>query len=583
MTRAASDSGSSLRAALKSSLKSARRSFGTDSPVWTALSALALSFLVAAVAALLSGWQPISDDALIELRVRAIPADMPLLGAYSRLGGFHLGPGQFLLLSIPYRILGSRSSALLVGTLLIHLTAIVLAWLSCRRVNRTTGLVVAAALALTLLSQPAYVARSPWNPYFQVVLIGALVALGWGTTRREVMSAALLTPVASLLIQSHTGTLPIVGATVLVSIVLMFLGVVTRDGDPGDPARSDRVHVPWRAILVGLAVSFGIWLPPLLQQVTNSPGNLTTVFKSLRNPQGDALGLSSGLAEYSHAFSILPDWLLPAHQAAELFNRGAAIPVLLLIPLAGAVLAWRRRDRVAFGGLAVATTAVLGGIVAAASITGSPYSYLISGQRALGAMLVAVGLAAIIGSERIRVNSTFDTLSQWLAATVCCLVAVGLCVSHLNGDDPTIVHGRVAVALADRIIEDAHGEPLGLEGSTSLTSTAMFSGVYLQLERRGTIVSVSSGFASAAQVPRHNGRQLKLNYYLGDESQRSDLEEFGFTVLEIPELADLKIDGWPRPLLARMDGNADSHSGGRGQEGVGVGSAEAGPRRTAGS
>ncbi|MGB6057297.1 MAG: hypothetical protein WBF71_03465, partial [Microthrixaceae bacterium] len=493
---------------------------------------MALGFLVTAVAALLSGWQPISDDALIELRVRAVPTDMPLLGAYSRLGGFHLGPGQFLLLSIPYRILGSRSSALIVGTLLIHLTAIVLAWLSCRRVNRTTGLLVVAALALTVLSQPAYIARSPWNPYFQLVLIGTLVALGWGTTRREVLSAALLTPVASLLIQSHTGTLPIVGATVLVSIVLMFLGVVTRDADPGDAAWSDRVHVPWRAILIGLAVSFGIWLPPLLQQVTNSPGNLTTVFKTLRNPQGDALGLGSGLAEYSHAFSILPDWLLPAHKASEVFNRGAAIPVLLLVPLVGAVLAWRRSDRVALGGLAVATTAVLGGIIAAASISGSPYSYLISGQRALGAMLVAVGVAAIIGPERIRSNSTFHVRAQWLVAAVCCLVAVGLCVSHLSGDDPTIVQGRVAVALADRIIEDSHGEPLGLEGSASLTSTAMFSGVYLQLERRGTTVGVPSGFASSAQVPRHNGDRLTVDYYLGDESQRSDLEEFGFTVLE---------------------------------------------------
>ena len=48
-----------------------------------AVGSVGLTALVGAVAALRSTWRPAADLALIELRVRDVPSQLPLVGAYS--------------------------------------------------------------------------------------------------------------------------------------------------------------------------------------------------------------------------------------------------------------------------------------------------------------------------------------------------------------------------------------------------------------------------------------------------------------------------------------------------------------------
>ena len=89
----------------------------TDRLQVAALVVLGVALAVGAVRSMQAGWIPVGDEALIEMRVRDVPGHMPLLGVYSRFGWSHPGPLQFLLLAVPYRLLGQSSAALLVGAL----------------------------------------------------------------------------------------------------------------------------------------------------------------------------------------------------------------------------------------------------------------------------------------------------------------------------------------------------------------------------------------------------------------------------------------------------------------------------------
>ena len=141
-------------------------------------------------------------------------SDLSLVGAYSRFGWSHPGPAQFLLLGIPYRLLGSVSAALLAGTILLHLAAGVGSWLLARAVDATAGaFVLLAQLALVAAEAPSQVSQ-PWNPYVSLVGTGLLLVAAWSSAELRVGGLVILLPVATLLVQAHIGAAPIALAAV---------------------------------------------------------------------------------------------------------------------------------------------------------------------------------------------------------------------------------------------------------------------------------------------------------------------------------------------------------------------------------
>src|SRR5215211_2466333 len=104
-----------------------------------------------------SGWTPIRDDALLELRTADVGSRSVLLGPYSRFGWHHPGPSLFYVLALPYRLLGRPSVALPLTAVAINLVAVVgIAVLAYRRGGRTL-------LVAVLLVVEVYLATlGPW-------------------------------------------------------------------------------------------------------------------------------------------------------------------------------------------------------------------------------------------------------------------------------------------------------------------------------------------------------------------------------------------------------------------------------------
>ncbi len=90
--------------------------------------ALVAPFAVALVGLRGEPWYPTSDQAVIELRTRDVPGQIPTSGVYSRYGFHHPGPALFWTLAGPYRLLGPRG--LVAGAMAVNAAAVAaMAWL----------------------------------------------------------------------------------------------------------------------------------------------------------------------------------------------------------------------------------------------------------------------------------------------------------------------------------------------------------------------------------------------------------------------------------------------------------------------
>lgn len=129
----------------------------------------------------------------------------------------------------------------------------------------------------------------------------------------------------------------------------------------------------WRRLVAGSAAVVAVlWAPPLWQQATGSPGNLSQIARSALGPGGDTAGASAlgelgrvvgvpvlGLRPRADIVRVLPD--LDAASALAL-----ALPVAALLALA----AWahRRGDRTVVRALATLGVALLGAAITATRI-----------------------------------------------------------------------------------------------------------------------------------------------------------------------------------------------------------------------
>ncbi|MEZ5209188.1 MAG: hypothetical protein R2690_19965 [Acidimicrobiales bacterium] len=88
---------------------------------WACVAAVEVPIVVAVIVALRTDWTPVADWALIDVEVRGVgTAATPLIGAYSRFGWNHPGPGMWYLLAVPTRLLGGSPSALLAAAAVAH-------------------------------------------------------------------------------------------------------------------------------------------------------------------------------------------------------------------------------------------------------------------------------------------------------------------------------------------------------------------------------------------------------------------------------------------------------------------------------
>ena len=331
----------------------------------------------------LAGTGPWGDQAAIQLATDRAARFTQLVGPYSRFGWSHPGPLWFYLLAGPYRLFGGTGRALVAATLVVTgvaalLTVGVASRLGGRRAGRWLGVVLLAELAAL---GPVTLAEV-WNPVAIIVPTTLYLVCCAGLAAGRWWMLPWAAGVGSFLVQTDVST----------GVVVAGVGAAA----VGAAAVRSRAGAG-RPVLVALAVAGLLWVAPVVQQLTGSPGNLGRLVSFFRSGSG---GHPVGAAARAVAGALWPPFSGRFGSPPTAPVAGAVL-VVALLAAAGVALAGVRRGRTlgaalgAGGGLAVVL-----GVVSVTRATGQLYGYLTEWLSAADVAVVAGLLLVVSGAGR---------------------------------------------------------------------------------------------------------------------------------------------------------------------------------------
>ena len=361
-------------------------------------------------------FREVSDGAILEIYTLQALEGKLLVGPYSRFGWHHPGPLFFYLAAPWYWMSGHHTAGLQAGAFAINLGAVAaIAWTAARLASPPIAIAVAVATAWYTLRTGDLIV-SVWNPHVIVLpmLAFVIMAAALAATGRRVLLLWLVL-LGSFLVQTHLAMAPLVALVGAVAVA---------------PKRRALGGAWLRACLVALA----LWLPPLVEQATHTPGNLTRIAtffaggsSSGQTPGGALVAWSASLTSaFTPGFAVALGFdVRPPDSPWPVVWAVAQIVCLV----AAAVWARRRGDACVTW---FATMCVLASTVAFAATTrirGQIVDHEIFWMSALGALNAGV----IAGALATAASGVLDrrAIVQPLATAACYLmffvaVAVGL-------------------------------------------------------------------------------------------------------------------------------------------------------------
>ncbi|HVH45876.1 MAG TPA: hypothetical protein VM925_26160 [Labilithrix sp.] len=442
------------------------------------------------------------DFALLEQATRHVWKADALLGPYSRFHWHHPGP-LFFYLAAPFEAMfGTASTGLFVGTCAINACAA--ATLVCMVRVCATRVHAIAALAVMLAWFAAFgnVAANPWNPLVIVIpLMTYLVACALAARgeSRAVIPAALFGALAA---STHVAAI----TTVLVAGAASAVGFAIR-------RRRDLVQRDKRRIAIGAAVVLLALTPPVVDQLTESPGNLRTLVHFFSHREAPSKSFSTALRNSVIATSWMPDRLisrtLPDEGWIAHGMRWDAMPAkvsrtartlafvhVLLVTLA-ALVAFRRDT----ASLAIVAFGVLGELVALfalRSIVGDDLHYLVFWTTAASSVAWIGAFSAVFrAASALKTGAKGQRLVRG-SLVVCGLLAAAIATSFQGrwlarnpampgsypGMPPTM--SALHAGLRERLARETATPVIHLEGAYDLAQAMV-----LELEKDSLDVRVA--------------------------------------------------------------------------------------------
>ena len=335
-------------------------------------------------------WYPALDYAMIELRVRDVAtSDAPMVGLAGRIQGYgqqgsHPGPVSFWLLWPAYKLFGSSGWALQAATAAVNLVALGAAlWIAVRRGGRGVLLGVAAALSLLVLGYGIDRLTEPWNPYMPMLWWVVFLLAVWSVACDDLPLLPVAVFAGSFCAQAHVPYIGLVGGLFVFLAVL--LGVRARRAEGG----GRRHLLGWGALSLGLLAT--LWLPPVIDEMRQHPGNLAILRENFAHPTEIPIGLGGRAVEVWLADLDL--WRLPRHGSSfDVAPLGSPVSgLILLCAWAAAVgITWRRRDAAPsiWRLHLVVAVALLLGLASVTRIFGLVWSYLLLWARGTTVLVV---------------------------------------------------------------------------------------------------------------------------------------------------------------------------------------------------
>ncbi len=363
------------------------------------------------------------DLALIDLHTRQALVWKQQLGVFDHNGWNHPGPAYFYLLSLAYRVLGSGAKAMFVGATIINATAAVgcvavvhrrasparALWAGCWVCVLGSVVAVLGPGSVTYSEGALGGLVSPWNPMVVIFPLLLFVVLCAGAIDRSRLSLIGALLVGSFVIQTNISALVLVVALLIVAAVAWASTVISdrRRRGPGEEAQDHgEDHSPvasgdrqWNRArswgIAGVAALVAMWIPPLVQQLTNHPGNLTLIarfFTAHHSSPSPTASLRAVVSVYGVLLvgpsEIMSSYLghTPHHVAAAV----GATSVALLAGVVATVVGLRQHNRFAAGLGALSLVGFVAMVLAVSHIVGEVFGYLV-------VWAVAAPIAALIG------------------------------------------------------------------------------------------------------------------------------------------------------------------------------------------
>ncbi len=516
-----------------------------------AFGAVAVPFAVILARLVLASGQHLylpDDLALIDLHTREALRWQQQLGVFDHNGWNHPGPAYFYLLSLSYRVFGDGARAQFIGaTALNALAALACVWVVLRRAGPGRALwaavwvgflgVLLAATgpgSLTYSEAALGALVSPWNPTVVIFPLLLLLVLAAASLARSGLSLLGAWLVGSFVVQTNISCLPVVAVVVAVATVGWAVTARRHRRVPA-PADPGRRNAGWA---IGLTVAGAValvvmWVPPVVQQLTNRPGNLTLIarfFTAHHAAQSWGAALWS-LVAVNGMVAVGPSEVMgsflggtPAHAGLAVLLTVAVVAVAVAVLVAGV----RQRLRFAAGLGLLGLAGLAATLISAERVVGPIYGYLMVWAVAIPiAVLIGVGM---LRWERPRLGSArpFTTLPGVRVALGAVAVAVGAVLTVQVASLPALhtvsdpVVGRLAalvtpgldrrgtVFVGDNGFEDPRCQP-------QLIPTEEFIGLVNQLDARGYRPRVNSfwqaQFGAGFHSDGHDGRQVELSQW----------------------------------------------------------------------
>ena len=380
----------------------------------------AVLVVVLAVRVLTWDWLAVGDYGTIRLHTLDVgTSHTPLVGVYSRWGWNHPGPLLFYALAPFLRLTGGDGHGLLLGALAVNTSAVVATLVVAARAGRRVLALTGLVLALLVLGLDPAGLIDPWNPYMLILPLFAAAIGAWRTVMGDRVAAVVLIVAGSFAVQSHV----LAGPPVAVLLGVGVVGLAWRCWR--GPARGHDV----RTAVIAVGVGVVCWIPPIIEQLTHSPGNLRQIIDFALHGDETPVGWAVGARVVGRALSLPPTWI-----TGGLSGDTRPIPWALFGLLVATGWAWRRRWTSELVLCVTTWLLVLAAFVGSSRVTGVAYPYLFRWVWVVGA-LAWMAIAAVALAE-LRERWSWARFAPAALAAATSIVLVVLLVTRARSLRP---------------------------------------------------------------------------------------------------------------------------------------------------
>jgi hypothetical protein len=315
----------------------------------------------------LGGWVPTFDEAHTVLRARYSLGFHPgLLGIYTDASNwidsatYFPGPWWLWWMALPIRVLGSTWGPLVSIAVLNACWFLLAGWCVARRLGHRAAMGALVFLGALTWALGTSALHSASGQVMIVPVFAACCFIAWALAAGDEGVLPALALVTNFILLDEVVLVRLLPPIVATAAVIWVIGLVrTRSRAPRQWPRIRSRSI--RAVLWSVLISAIMWIPSIVQQFTDDPGNLTNLWRVAR-----ATPTQSGV--WGRAFDVLvaffirpPFWLRGSRTSNLLFydpSPGGIVRLVTATALIAATVwltrsAIRRRDRPALSALAL--------------------------------------------------------------------------------------------------------------------------------------------------------------------------------------------------------------------------------------